>query len=46
MLMTISALKAISDKHEVGIICVHNLRKMKDDNSFNMISGTMGLSGS
>lgn len=42
----ISALKAISDKHEIGIICVHHLRKMKDDDPFNMISGTMGLSGS
>lgn len=42
----ISALKAISDKYEIAIICVHQLRKMKDDDSFNMISGTMGLSGS
>ncbi len=42
----ISALKAISDKYEIGIICVHHLRKMKDDDPFNMISGTVGLSGS
>lgn len=42
----ISALKAISDKYEIAVICVHHLRKMKDDDPFNMISGTMGLSGS
>lgn len=42
----ISALKSISDKHDIAIICVHHLRKMKDDDPFNMISGTMGLSGS
>ncbi|MCT4592870.1 MAG: helicase RepA family protein [Anaeromicrobium sp.] len=42
----ISALKAISDKYDIAIVCVHHLRKMKDDDLFNMISGTMGLSGS
>jgi hypothetical protein len=42
----ISALKTVSDKHNIAIICVHHLRKMKDDDPFNMISGTMGLSGS
>ena len=41
----ISAIKAISDKYDIAIICVHHLRKMKDDDPFNMISGTMGLSG-
>lgn len=42
----ISTLKKISDEYEIAIICVHHLRKMKDDDPFNMISGTMGLSGS
>jgi hypothetical protein len=42
----ISALKSVSDKHDIAIICVHHLRKMKDDDPFNMISGSMGLSGS
>lgn len=42
----ISALKSISDKYDIAIVCVHHLRKMKDDDPFNMISGTMGLSGS
>lgn len=42
----ISALKSISDKHDIAIVCVHHLRKMKDDDPFNMISGFMGLSGS
>ncbi|MCM1990165.1 AAA family ATPase [Oceanirhabdus seepicola] len=42
----ISALKSISDKYDIAIVCVHHLRKMKDDDPFNMISGSMGLSGS
>jgi len=39
-------LKSIADKYDVAILCVHHLRKMKDDDPFNMISGTTGLSGS
>lgn len=42
----ISLLKSIADKYDIAIICVHHLRKMKDEDPFNMISGTMGLSGS
>ena len=41
----LSVLKTIADKHSVAIILVHHLRKTKDADPFNMISGTTGLSG-
>lgn len=41
----LSALKIIADKRSVAIVLVHHLRKTKDADPFNMISGTTGLSG-
>ncbi len=41
----LSVLKSIADKHSVAIVLVHHLRKTKDADPFNMISGTTGLSG-
>ena len=41
----LSVLKTIADKHSVAIVLVHHLRKTKDSDPFNMISGTTGLSG-
>lgn len=41
----LSVLKTIADKHSVAIVLVHHLRKAKDADPFNMISGTTGLSG-
>jgi len=38
-------LKELSVKHRVAILCVHHLRKMKDDDPMNMLSGTSGLAG-
>lgn len=42
----ISAIKEFADKHSICILLIHHLRKMKDDDPFNQISGTNGLSGS
>ncbi|MCM1167803.1 MAG: helicase RepA family protein [Lachnospiraceae bacterium] len=41
----LSALKTIADKRSIAIVLVHHLRKTKDADPFNMISGTTGLSG-
>lgn len=41
----LSVLKSIADKHSIAIVLVHHLRKTKDADPFNMISGTTGLSG-
>lgn len=42
----IGALKAFADQHNVALLLVHHLRKMKDDGDpFNMISGTNGIMG-
>ncbi len=41
----LSVLKSIADKRSVAIVLVHHLRKTKDSDPFNMISGTTGLSG-
>lgn len=38
-------LKDLVLKHKVAILCVHHLRKMKDDDPMNMLSGTTGLAG-
>lgn len=41
-----SVLKSFADKHNVSILLVHHLRKMKDDGDpFNRISGTNGIMG-
>lgn len=42
----VGALKAFADSHNVALLLVHHLRKMKDDGDpFNMISGTNGIMG-
>lgn len=42
----VGALKAFADSHNVALLLVHHLRKMKDDSDpFNMISGTNGIMG-
>ena len=41
----IKLLKQITDKHGIAILLVHHVRKQKDSDPFNMISGTTGLSG-
>ena len=39
-------LKAFADSHNVALLLVHHLRKMKDEGDpFNMISGTSGITG-
>lgn len=38
-------LKMLADKLGITILLVHHLRKQGDDNPFNMISGTTGLTG-
>lgn len=41
----LSSLKNLADHHHIAILLIHHLRKMKDDDPMNMISGTTGLSG-
>ncbi len=41
----LSVLKYVADRYSVAIVLVHHLRKTKDTDPFNMISGTTGLSG-
>lgn len=42
----IAVLKRFADTHNIAVVMVHHLRKMKDDGDpFNMISGTTGVSG-
>ena len=41
----LSALKNLADQHHIAILLIHHLRKMKDDDPMNMISGTTGISG-
>ena len=41
----LSSLKAVADKLGIAIVLVHHLRKTKDADPFNMISGTTGISG-
>ncbi len=43
----ISKLKRFADEHELCILAIHHLRKMKDKSDpFNQISGSTGLTGS
>lgn len=41
----LSVLKKLADKLKVAIVLVHHARKSHDNDPFNMISGTTGLSG-
>ena len=41
----LSVLKNIADKLRIAILLVHHTRKCRDNDPFNMISGTTGISG-
>lgn len=41
----IGKLKAFADKHRICILVIHHLRKAKDSDVFNQISGSTGLTG-
>ncbi|MEA4933280.1 MAG: AAA family ATPase [Lawsonibacter sp.] len=41
----LTTLKKLADKHGIAILLIHHLRKQKDADPFNRISGTTGLSG-
>lgn len=41
----ISILKNIADKLKITIVLIHHLRKQKDDDPMNMVSGTTGITG-
>lgn len=41
----ISLLKDFADRHSLAVIVVHHIRKQKDSDVFNMVSGTTGLTG-
>ncbi|MBQ9298114.1 MAG: AAA family ATPase [Clostridia bacterium] len=42
----IGKLKEFADKRKICILVIHHLRKMKDNDVFNQISGSTGLTGS
>ena len=39
------ALKALADRNGICLLVIHHLRKMTDDDPFNRLSGTNGLTG-
>ena len=41
----LSILKNLADKLQIAILLVHHTRKCRDNDPFNMISGTTGISG-
>ena len=41
----LSVLKSLADKLQIAILLVHHTRKCRDNDPFNMISGTTGISG-
>lgn len=42
----VAALKRFADSHNIAVVLIHHLRKMRDDGDpFNMISGTTGIPG-
>lgn len=41
----IAALKSIADRLKIAILIIHHLRKQKDDDPMNMVSGTTGITG-
>lgn len=38
-------IKKLADKHQIAILLIHHLRKAKDSDPLNMISGSVGISG-
>ncbi len=41
----LSLLKNFADQHHLTVLVIHHLRKMKDDDPLNRISGTTGIAG-
>ncbi|MDL2273198.1 helicase RepA family protein [Oscillospiraceae bacterium OttesenSCG-928-G22] len=41
----IGTLKSLADKLGVAILLIHHLRKLRDDDPMNMVSGTTGITG-
>lgn len=41
----IGRLKAFADKHKIAVLLVHHVRKMPDTDPFNMVSGSVGITG-
>lgn len=41
----LSLLKSFADQHRLTVLVIHHLRKMKDDDLLNRISGTTGIAG-
>ena len=41
----INRIKALADKYRIAILLVHHLRKMPDNDPFNMVSGSTGIIG-
>ena len=41
----LSLLKRFADQHHLTLLVIHHLRKMKDDDPLNRISGTTGIAG-
>ena len=41
----LAVLKSLADKQHIAVLLIHHLRKMTDDDPFNMISGSAGISG-
>lgn len=41
----LSLLKSFADQHRLTVLVIHHLRKMKDDDPLNRISGTTGIAG-
>lgn len=41
----ISLLKDFADRHSLAVVVVHHIRKQKDSDIFNQVSGTTGLTG-
>ncbi len=41
----IASLKSVADKLKIAILLIHHLRKQKDDDPMNMVSGTTGITG-
>lgn len=42
----ISLIKDFADRHALAVVVVHHIRKQKDNDVFNQVSGTTGLTGS
>lgn len=42
----ISLIKDFADRHALAVVVVHHIRKQKDSDVFNQVSGTTGLTGS